>query len=246
LWTAAAAGRPFLYFDERITMIRAIFWDNDGVLVDTEKLYFQATRELLLSTGVTLTEALFQRISLSEGRSAFSLAADKGVSQEVIDRLHEARNRRYTELLSEGVRIMEGVEETLAELQGKIVMGIVTSSRREHFETMHQRTGLLSHFNFILTREDFTLSKPDPEPYLRAMEKCGYGPDECLVVEDSPRGLASARAAGIRCLVVPNDLTRGYPFTGSWRVLSTSREVPAEIRQIEALDKCEGLGTPGQ
>lgn len=216
-------------------MIRAIFWDNDGVLVDTEKLYFQATRELLLSTGVTLTEDLFRRISLSEGRSAFVLAAEKGVPQEVIDRLHEERNRRYAELLEGGVRIMEGVEETLAELRGKMVMGIVTSSRREHFETMHRKTGLLPHFDFILTREDFTLSKPDPEPYRRATEKCGFGADECLVVEDSPRGLASARAAGIRCLVVPNDLTRGYPFTGSWRVLSTSREVPGEIRRIEAI-----------
>jgi HAD superfamily hydrolase (TIGR01509 family) len=218
-------------------MIRAVFWDNDGVLVDTEKLYFQATRELLLSTGVTLTEELFKRISLSEGRSAFSLAAERGVPQEVIDRLHEERNQRYTELLRGGVRIMEGVQETLAELRGKMVLGIVTSSRREHFETMHERTGLLPHFDFILTREDFTLSKPDPEPYRAAMAKCGYGPGECLVIEDSPRGLASARAAGIRCLVVPNDLTRGYPFPGSWRVLSTSREVPEEIRRLETLGR---------
>ena len=66
-------------------MIRAIFWDNDGVLVDTEKLYFQATRELLARTGVTLTESLFKRISLTEGRSAFALAAEKGVSPEVMD-----------------------------------------------------------------------------------------------------------------------------------------------------------------
>jgi HAD superfamily hydrolase (TIGR01509 family) len=225
-----------LIFDEGVTMIRAVFWDNDGVLVDTEKLYFQATRELLLGAGVTLTEALFKRISLTEGRSAMALAADKGVPQEVIDRLHEQRNQRYAELLRGGVRIMEGVEETLAELRGKMVMGIVTSSRREHFETMHEKTGLLPQFDFILTREDFILSKPDPEPYLKAMERCGYGPDECLVVEDSPRGLASAQAAGIRCLVVPNDLTRGYPFTGSWRILSTSREVPAEIRHIQEID----------
>ena len=161
-------------------MIRAIFWDNDGVLVDTEKLYFQATRELLARTGVTLTESLFKRISLTEGRSAFALAAEKGVSPEAIDRLHEERNRRYTELLEGGVRIMEGVEETLGELRGKVLHGIVTSSRREHFETMHRETGLLPHFDFILTREDFTLSKPDPEPYFTAMARCGLPPEGCL------------------------------------------------------------------
>ena len=78
------------------TMIRAIFWDNDGVLVDTEKIYFQATRELLQKAGVELTEELFRRISLKEGRSAFDLALEKGIPQWEVDRLHEERNRRYT------------------------------------------------------------------------------------------------------------------------------------------------------
>ena len=217
-------------------MIRAVFWDNDGVLVDTEILYYQATRELLAETGVVLTPALFKRISLTEGRSAFDLAAERGVPQEEIDRLHDRRNRRYTELLEAGVRIMEGVRETLAELRGKVIQGVVTSSRRGHFETMHRQTGLLENFDFILTREDFALSKPDPEPYLKAMARCGFGPDQCLVVEDSPRGVEAAAAAGLRCLAVPNDLTRGSAFAGAWRVIGSCREVPAEIRRIQAMD----------
>ncbi|MHB8771035.1 MAG: HAD family hydrolase [Syntrophales bacterium] len=214
-------------------MIRAVFWDNDGVLVDTEKLYFQATRELLLTTGVELTEALFRRISLVEGRSSFILAAERGVPPAEIDRLHGERNRRYTELLAGGVRIMAGVEEALAQLRGSVVQGVVTSSRKEHFDVMHRATGLLAHFDFILTREDFTLSKPDAEPYRKAMARCGLTPDECLVVEDSPRGLESAAAAGIRCLVVPNALTRGHTFVGAWRVLETCREVPGEVRRLD-------------
>lgn len=215
-------------------MIRAVFWDNDGVLVDTEKLYFQATRELLLQAGVTLTPALFKRISLDEGRSAFDLAAEKGVSGEVIDRLHEERNRRYTELLAGGVRILEGVEETLGSLRGKVLQAIVTSSRRSHFDAMHVGTGrLLSFFDFILTREDYKLSKPDPEPYRLAMERSGCSPEECIVVEDSERGLRAALAAGARCIVVPNDLTRGAAFAGAWRILPSSLSIPAEIERLD-------------
>jgi HAD superfamily hydrolase (TIGR01509 family) len=213
-------------------MIRAIFWDNDGVLVDTEKLYFQATRELLQRAGVTLTEALFRRISLQEGRSAFDLALEKGVSQRQIDRLHEERNRRYTELVEEGVRILDGVEETLAKLSGRVLQAIVTSSRRSHFDAIHAGTGLRSHFDFILTREDYLLSKPDPEPYRLAVTRSGFRPEECLVVEDSERGLRAAFAAGIRCIVVPNDLTRGGEFAGAWRVLPSCREIPGEIERI--------------
>jgi HAD superfamily hydrolase (TIGR01509 family) len=212
-------------------MIQAVFWDNDGVLVDTEKLYFQATRELLLQAGVTLTEKLFNKISLVEGRSAFDLA--EGSSREEIAILQEQRNRRYTELLRGNIPILDGVKDALGELRGKVAMAIVTSSRRIHFDAMHAGTGLIPYFDYVLVREDYTLSKPDPEPYLKAMKKSGFGPEECLVVEDSPRGLASAIAAGIRCLVVPNELTRENTFTGAWRILESCSEIPAEIRRLD-------------
>jgi HAD superfamily hydrolase (TIGR01509 family) len=213
-------------------MIRAIFWDNDGILVDTEKLYYQATCELLRKAGVTLTESLFRQISLREGKSTFSLAEAKGVPRDEIERLQTERNLRYTELLRDGVRIMDGVRETLGSLRGKVVLAVVTSSRRSHFETMHEITGLLPFFDFILTRDDYVLSKPDPEPYRLAVNRSGCRPEECLVVEDSERGLQAALAAGLRCIVVPNDLTRGCAFAGAWRVLSSCREGPAEIERL--------------
>ena len=227
-------------------MIRAVFWDNDGVLVDTEKLYFQATRELLQKAGVTLTEALFQRISLVEGRSAFDLVLEKGVSREEIDRLHAERNRRYAELLAGGVRILDGVEETLGWLRGKVIQAIVTSSRRSHFDAMHVRTGLPPFFDFILTREDYVLSKPDPEPYRLAMERSGCLPEECLVVEDSERGLRAALAAGIRCIVVPNDLTQGAAFAGAWRILPSCRVILGEIEWLDGMNGMTKLDPPSK
>ena len=108
--------------------------------MDTEKLYFQATRELLLRTGVTLTEALFRQISLVEGRSAFDLAGEKGVSREEIERYHEERNRRYMELLTAGVSVIDGVKGILGALRGRVSQAIVTSSRREHFNAIHAGT----------------------------------------------------------------------------------------------------------
>ena len=227
-------------------MIRAVFWDNDGVLVDTEKLYFQATRELLQKAGVTLTEALFQRISLVEGRSAFDLVLEKGVSREEIDRLQAERNRRYAELLAGGVRILDGVEETLGWLRGKVIQAIVTSSRRSHFDAMHVRTGLPPFFDFILTREDYVLSKPDPEPYRLAMERSGCLPEECLVVEDSERGLRAALAAGIRCIVVPNDLTQGAAFAGAWRILPSCRVILGEIEWLDGMNGMTKLDPPSK
>ena len=88
-------------------------------------------------------------------------------------------------------------------------MAIVTNSRRVHFEAMHTEAGLMSFFYFVLVREEYTRSKPDPEPWWMAMKKSGYTPAECLVGKDSPRGAESVFSAGIPCLVVPNHLTKG-------------------------------------
>jgi len=209
-------------------MIKAILWDNDGVLVDTEKLYFKASQEVLSEVGIDLTTELFIQISMTQGRSVFELASAQGVSPEVIHRLHAARNRRHSELLRNGVRVLDGVEEALEQLRGQVKMGIVTSCLKEHFDLIHANTGLLPYFDFILTREDYVKSKPNPEPFLSAAHQNNLQPGECIIVEDSARGLAAANAAGIRCIAVPNQLTRNGDFSKAYRVVKNVREV-AEI-----------------
>ena len=206
-------------------MVKAILWDNDGVLVDTEKLYFKASQEVLSEIGIDLTTELFIQISLKQGRSVFDLASAQGVNLEVMDRLRVDRNRRYSELLRKGVRVLDGVEDTLRRLRGKVIMGIVTSCLKEHFDLIHAGTGLLPFFDFILTREDYVKSKPDPEPFLTAVTQNNLRPGECIIVEDSARGLAAANAAGIRCIAVPNRLTEGEDFSKAYRVVNSVREV---------------------
>jgi HAD superfamily hydrolase (TIGR01509 family) len=213
-------------------MVKTILWDNDGLLVDTEQLYFSATRDVLSEVGIGLTLDMFIRISLTHGQSAFDLAAEQGVSQEAIVKLREKRNRRYADLLKEGVPILDGVKETLSQLLGKVAMGVVTGSRREHFEIIHQHSGLLHYFDLVLTREDYGRPKPDPDPYLTAIKRYGIEREHCLVVEDSERGLAAARAAGIRCIVVPNPLTKEGDFSGAYRVFQTVREVGEEALNL--------------
>ena len=111
-------------------------------------------------------------------------------------------------------------------------MGVVTSSRREHFEIIHSGTGLLHFFDFVLTREDYGKPKPNPEPFLTAIIRNRLQPKHCIIVEDSERGLAAAKAAGIRCIVVPNRLTRGSNFSGAYRVLESVSEVAGEVFQL--------------
>ena len=118
-------------------------------------------------------------------------------------------------------------------LHGKYVMGIVTSSRRDHFDVIHAKTDLLRYFDFVLTAGDFPRTKPHPDPYLLAIERSGVAQAECIAIEDSERGLEAATLAGIRCIAIPTMLTRSCSFEGAHRVLDSIREVPAALAVLD-------------
>jgi beta-phosphoglucomutase-like phosphatase (HAD superfamily) len=190
-------------------MLKAILWDNDGGLVDTEGLYFQACRDELAAQGIAIDEADFAATFLksSEGIRAFVGDLDKAKFQA----LRTRRNGRYSALLRRGVEPIAGVEEALKKLRGKVRMGVVTSSRGDHFEMIHASSGLLPYFDFVLVREDYGESKPDPE-----------------------RGLLAAVAAGIRCAVIPQGLTRTSDFSQAYAVLNDIGELaPLALDMIE-------------
>ncbi len=199
-----------------------LFWDNDGVLVDTEGLYYQASREALATIGYELTAAQFADISLASGRSVFELATD---DPDVMDDLRHWRNSRYSELLAGQDLVLPGVRETLEHLGSRLGMAVVTSSRRDHFEIIHAGSGLLPYFDFILCREDYLNAKPDPEPYLTALRRSNRDARQCLVIEDSARGLAAARAAGLACWVIPSQQTRLQDFSAADRLLDRLEEL---------------------
>jgi HAD superfamily hydrolase (TIGR01509 family) len=108
-------------------------------------------------------------------------------------------------------------------------MGVVTGSRKDHFDLIHRSTGLLKYFDFVLTASDYTRVKPHPDPYLLAVERSGVGREDCVAIEDSERGLESATRAGIRCIVVPTALTRSGTFVGAHRVLASITELPTAL-----------------
>jgi HAD superfamily hydrolase (TIGR01509 family) len=204
---------------------KAIFWDNDGVLVNTEHIYFQATQRILATIGIPLTPEQYLQMFLVQGKGAWHLAEEKGFTTGEIEALRNQRNTLYGQLLTEAPLVIDGVDRVLESLHGRYLMGVVTSSRKDHFDVIHRNTGLLKYFDFVLTGEDYAQVKPDPAPYLKAIEKSGCGPEACLAVEDSLRGLTSAKAAGIKCIVVPTALTRTSNFDSADQVLENLHEI---------------------
>ncbi len=212
-----------------MTAVKAILWDNDGVLVDTEHLYCEATRQVLGRIGVELNDDEYRELFLTQNSGAWHLAAARGYSEHELCLLRAERDGIYSKLLRGRNHAIAGVEDILQALHGSYSMGIVTSSHRDHFDIIHAQTGLMRYFDFVLTREQYANSKPDPEPYLAGIAKTGLSADQCIAVEDSPRGLAAAVGAGLKCVVIPTALTAGGDFSAAYKVLGDIRELPAVL-----------------
>ena len=178
-----------------------------------------------------LTREDFIEQSLKKGESVFDFLPEQ--DEDYIDPLRVERNARYSELLSEGVQVLDGVVETLEALHGRVRMGVVTGSRRDHFDIIHAPMDLLGFFEFVLAREDYDKSKPHPDAYLKAMQLHGWTPDDCVVVEDSERGCAAAAAAGLRVIIVPNDLSAQGDFSPAYKVLGNVREVADVVAELQ-------------
>ena len=205
--------------------VAALFWDNDGVLVDTERLYFQANAKVLSEEEFALTTELFRKFWLYESKGLIAIGDRQGWSEETVNGLRAKRDEIYSELLSSADHTLPRVEETLRQVPKDVLQAIVTSSKRDHFELIHRRTKLLPYFQFVLAEGDYARSKPEPDPYLAAIKRSGIPPEQCLVIEDSERGLRAATAAGLRCWVIPSELTRESDFSAAERVLSNVSQV---------------------
>ncbi len=211
--------------------MKALLWDNDGVLVDTEHLYFAATRDALARVDITLTLEDFREINLRHGRSCFVLALDAGVSEDEVERLKIVRNDAYHRRVLAGVDLIDGVRETLSRLSGRLPMSIVTSSHPENLHAMHRDHAIDVFFELVVANGDYARSKPHPDPYLTAAQRLGVDPADCMVVEDSERGLRAALAAGMGCWAIPNELTQVGDFTGADRVLESVWQVAALVEE---------------
>jgi HAD superfamily hydrolase (TIGR01509 family) len=189
-----------------------VLLDHDGVLVDTEYWYYRAGERALAGIGLRLDRERYLA-DMSQGEGTWAQARAAGADDQAIGRLREVRNGYYQEFLRTEAIEIDGVAEALAELSRCVRMAIVTTSRREDFELIHQDRHIRQYMDFVLVREDYARAKPHPEPYLTALSRFGCLQEEALVVEDSSRGLRSAVAAGIDCAVVHNEFTSSHDFS---------------------------------
>ena len=124
---------------------------------------------------------------------------------------------------------MQGARACLERLRGGWRLAVVTNSTRAEATTILDRLGLTALLHAVVAREDYAAAKPAPDAYLAAAVALGLAPRVCVAVEDTPRGLAAARAAGMRVVAVPGELTADQDFDAAWRRLPSLDALDAAL-----------------
>jgi len=211
-------------------MLRAVLFDFDGVVVQSEALHMETFMELLAPYGVSVSEERWYREFAGTGSrhifevlcSEFRLPADVDALVEKRKKLYEARVR------SGSLKEMPGIRDFLALLRGRgLGTAIVSGSHRTNVAAALSMLHLGGFFDFIVSGDDLKERKPDPAPFLHAAKKLGILPSECVAVEDSLSGSRSALAAGMRLVVVRSPASK-YLY-GYDAIISDFSEFPLEM-----------------
>jgi HAD superfamily hydrolase (TIGR01509 family) len=195
-------------------VIRAVVFDLDGLMFNTEELFHLAGHELLRRRGLVMTPELLTQMMGRRPREAFTVLVDTlGLSETIEDLLLESKVI-FDEFRARRLAPMPGLFETLAAIERRgLPKGVATSSPRRYLEEILRQFELLERFHLTLTAEDVTHGKPHPEIYLAAAERLGVAPAEMLVFEDSETGTRAAAAAGAVVVSVPHEHSRYQDFS---------------------------------
>ena len=211
-------------------MIKALIFDFDGLIIDSESPEFEAWQELFAQYGRELGQELWADLV---GRPPIHFDLYGYFCKHVdpvadVEKLREDRRARVIALTVKQP-ILPGVEEYLqAAVALGLKIGLASSSSRDHVHGHLHRLKLLHYFQSIRCFEDTEQHKPDPTPYLKVLEDLGVQAEEAIALEDSPNGVTAAKAAGIFCVAVPNPITCRLPLEHADHRLISLAEEPLE------------------
>ncbi|WBL16917.1 HAD family hydrolase [Sutcliffiella sp. NC1] len=193
-------------------MIKAIIFDFDGLIIDTEYAWYESFCEVLGKTDRDIPVAEYGTYIGTDGPAIFHFLLEKSGVNISIDDLREKARALHTSKLGTPVA-REGVEDFLqAAKERGLKIGLASSSDRKWVTHFLEELHLLPYFDVIQTKDDVEKVKPDPALYNNVIQHFNILPSEAIAFEDSPNGTKAAIAAGLNCVIVPNRVTKSSQF----------------------------------
>ncbi|MSR59675.1 MAG: HAD family phosphatase [Planctomycetaceae bacterium] len=194
--------------------IRAVVFDLDGLMFNTEDIFNEVGREVCRRRGKLMTRELLQQMMGRRAHEAIATMIDYHGLNDTVPVLIDESRTLFFELATGRLAPMPGLFELLAHIDARqLPKAVATSSARKYLEEILGRFDLFDRFPLTLTAEDVTHGKPHPEIYLTAAQRLGVAPAEMLVLEDSHAGSTAGVRAGAVVVSVPNDHSRYHDFS---------------------------------
>lgn len=183
---------------------KAVLFDMDGVIVDSEPLHVAAFQATLKRYGHDLSEEQYkQHFAGKTDEAGFKQYFDFIGETVELPVIMDAKAKAYLELAADQLTPYPGVIELIRDLaKHEMPLALVTGSLRAEAEVTLKAFGIADLFKAIIAAEDISQSKPNPEGYFKGAQAVGFEPVECIVIEDAPSGVKAANAAGMRCVAV--------------------------------------------
>jgi HAD superfamily hydrolase (TIGR01509 family) len=199
---------------QHLGMIRAVVFDFDGLLCDTESHDLKSWQDVFAAHGVELPLTWWHElVGSAGGRRPDDVLFDL-IGEFDRDAVRSARRDTYLQLV-DAAPLCEGVLEWLQEAMTLgLSIGLATSSPRSWIDRHLPRLGVAAYFDCVRTRDDVDRAKPAPDLYAAVVDALGVRPCDAVAVEDSPNGVLAARRAGLKTVAVPNAVTAGLAFDG--------------------------------
>jgi len=201
-------------------MIKAILMDFNGVIINDEPLQMQAYQEILKDEAIDLSEEDYYSCLGMDDKTFVEAAyrrADKNYTAEKIKEINDAKTARWREIVDKEMPLFDGVENFVKKMEKDFALGIVSMARREEIEYILKKIGLRGSFLSIISAEDVSNCKPNPECYHKGFNLIdaarmtrGSNPivhGDCLVIEDSPPGIQAGKRAGLKTLGITNTVS---------------------------------------
>ena len=213
--------------------MRAIVFDMDGLMIDSERIYWDAGRFIAHQYGKEVSDQTLGRMMGRKPLESLTVFAQELGIPKPPEALLEAREARVIMALEAGVDPMPGLMDVLPVLSGKYRLAIATSARRSMVDIIMRSLKVEHYFQVVQTSDDVVNGKPDPEIYLKAMAKLGVEPAESVVLEDSSNGALSGKRAGAYVIAVPSQYTKQQDFHFADYIASDLTDAAAHIGALD-------------
>jgi len=211
-------------------MLRAVIFDFDGTLVDSEYLHCVALSKAIKdNTGITVTpEQVGLLAGMTYTEKAKILLKDKGNFD--IERIAAEAYDYFLSMALDKIKLRRGTKRVIKMIHSLgLKIGLYSPNRKKFLMSVLSKFGILKYFDVVIGREDVSRPKPDPEGYLLAAERLKVKPEECLVFEDTPTGFTSAKQAGMKVIILYNPYLKDPQYPGALMQIKEYKEITKKL-----------------